>query len=126
MVTNNATRSERTQAFWRDSSPAGRQVTFGERLTKARERAGYDDLRALARAIKKCDSDAPGADHTSIGKYERGESKPKPQWLAAFCRVTSTNANWLLLEEGTILRAPPSKYEEFYRRVAEGLEDLEG
>ncbi|HSH44855.1 MAG TPA: helix-turn-helix domain-containing protein [Longimicrobiales bacterium] len=92
-------------------------MTIGERLTEAREASGYHELRELARAIKAVDPDAPGADHTSIGNYESGRSQPKSQWLAAFCAVTDTDANWLLTGRGQRKRRRPEDPERRLRAI---------
>lgn len=95
-------------------------MTLGQRIKRARTVAGFHDLRPLARAIKDHDPDVAGADHTSIGKYERDATQPKAQWLAAFCAVTNANANYLLRNEGPVQRTDPRQES----MLADELEEL--
>lgn len=71
--------------------------TLGSRIKKVREDfLGLDSARKLAALLE----DVPGADHNSIGKYERDERQPNPMFLAALVRRANINGHWLLTGEG--------------------------
>lgn len=62
--------------------------TFGKRLKKAREGAGYLSAQAFAAAL--------GVEPHGYRKYERGQSEPNFEMLLRICELLGTHPSALL------------------------------
>lgn len=65
---------------------------FGRRLRAARITAGYEDAADFARDL--------GVEPPRYRKWERGQSMPPLDYLAAIHAMTRRSLDWLLLGEG--------------------------
>ena len=68
------------------------QFTVGDRLRKAREKAGYDQREFEA---------VSGISRATISAYELGKSTPRRAYLSIWASMTDTDLEWLLTGETT-------------------------
>ena len=88
--------------------------TLGNRIKKVREAyLGLDSARKLAALLEG----VPGADHNSIGKYERDERLPNPIFLAAIVRRANINGHWLLTGQGDPNPPDPTTAERAFEGI---------
>ena len=64
---------------------------WAQRLTKVRNAKGFSQ-RPFAKKL--------GINHSTLIKYEQGETKPKIDVLIEICKMTKINGHWLLTGEG--------------------------
>lgn len=74
-----------------------RRDEIAARLKEARKQRRFDGATALHREMG-----AAGYrfSKSSVGEYERGESAPPADYIAAFCRLLRISPEWLLWNEG--------------------------
>lgn len=97
--------------------------TLGERLERARKKAGIESARKAADEMKKSGVGRPVA-HSTIGKHEKDETKPKADMLLCYAATYGVNPAWLVTGSPPMRSMPGHDAGDVQRFTARQLRHL--